>query len=445
MTTAPTPLDSESGIPRSSSPDDPPPPSIPKWTAFASYPVVAGTAVLAIAVGVAHGLGLDVSVLLETAHVRRGHLWRLITSALPHGGLLHLIFNVYWLWVFGTAVERVLGHTRTLLLLLLFAYGSGALEYALFTGGIGLSGVVYGLFGLLWVVSRRDGRFAHALDQRTTGLFIAWFFICIVMTVSGVYAVANTAHGVGALLGVLAGLAITDERRRRLCASAMAVVVLFGTWAATQGRPIVNLSSQGGVEECLLGYEAQKTQQHAVAAEWLRSAAAYRSMPDVCWFGLGFSENALGRPAEAIAAYRKGAERGEVFAQAELGLAYARGGDGLPRDERMAVSWYLKAAGQGSAAAQNNLAWLYVDAADPSLRNPVEALSYAQKAVASEKGSENPGYLDTLAAAFFANHRCEEAARTQQQALSLAAANEREDFQERLEKYEGAARTGACR
>ena len=39
----------------------------------------------------------------------KGQPWRLVTSALPHVDLLHLAFNLYWLWAFGTTVEGVFG------------------------------------------------------------------------------------------------------------------------------------------------------------------------------------------------------------------------------------------------------------------------------------------------------------------------------------------------
>jgi membrane associated rhomboid family serine protease len=124
----------------------------PKLTEISHYPVVAGTALLAVGVTVAWWAKVDISPLFETAMIRRGELWRLVTSILPHGGILHLVFNVYWLWVFGTFVEEVYGHLKTAALVLLFAVGSGAWEFAIAVGGIGLSGVGYGLFGLLWIL-----------------------------------------------------------------------------------------------------------------------------------------------------------------------------------------------------------------------------------------------------------------------------------------------------
>jgi membrane associated rhomboid family serine protease len=125
----------------------------------------------------------EISPLLESAMIRRGEIWRLLTSAFPHRDILHLAFNVYWLWVFGTAVEQVYGHLKTAGLFALFAVGSGSMEFALARGGVGLSGVGYGLFGLLWVLSSRDEKFSDAIDQRTVQLFVGWFVFCVATTI----------------------------------------------------------------------------------------------------------------------------------------------------------------------------------------------------------------------------------------------------------------------
>src|SRR5712691_287592 len=185
----------------------------PKVTEFLKYPVIAGIALLATGVTVADWLKMDVTPLVENAMVRHGELWRLGTCIFPHVSALHLIFNVYWLWVFGTLLEEVYGHFKTVALILLFAVGSGAWEFAITVGGIGLSGVGYGLFGLLWILSRRDDRFRDAIDAKTVQLFVIWFFLCIVTTVTNVMPVANIAHGTGAVLGILTGLAITLPER----------------------------------------------------------------------------------------------------------------------------------------------------------------------------------------------------------------------------------------
>jgi uncharacterized protein len=81
-------------------------------------------------------------------------------------------------------------------------------------------------------------------------------------------------------------------------------------------------------------------------------------------------ERELGRQDEAFAAYNTGdfetayrealseAQAGESWAQAMLGVMYARG-QGVPRDYAEAARWYRKAAEQGQADAQLNLGWMY--------------------------------------------------------------------------------------
>jgi len=177
--------------------------TIPKWTEIPKYPVVVGVGALAVVVTIAWWAMIDITPFFENAEIRRGQLWRLVTSILPHLDILHLTFNLYWLWVLGTPVERTYGHGKTLLLFLFLAVGSNSLDFAFDRGGVGLSGVGYGLFGLLCVVSDCDERFRGAIDRRTLNLFIGWFVICIITTITHTFAVANVAHGAGAVLGAL--------------------------------------------------------------------------------------------------------------------------------------------------------------------------------------------------------------------------------------------------
>src|ERR1041385_9015799 len=95
----------------------------PKWTEFIKYPVTDGTGLLSTVVTLEGWAKIDVSPLFESPVVRSGEVWWLITSTIPHLDVLHLFFNLYWLWVFGTLVEEVYGHFKTAGLFLLFAVG----------------------------------------------------------------------------------------------------------------------------------------------------------------------------------------------------------------------------------------------------------------------------------------------------------------------------------
>jgi membrane associated rhomboid family serine protease len=297
----------------------------PKLTEFPKYPIAAGISLLAIVVTGAWWLGRDVSPLLETAMIRRGELWRLVTSILPHDGILHLAFNVYWTWVFGTLLEQVLGPIKTAGLILLFGAVSNALEFAFLTGGIGLSGVGYGFFGLLWILASRDERFSDAMDPGTVQVFIAWFFLCIVATLTNVMPIANIAHGGGALLGILTGFAIARPDRRFPIVAGIVVLVLLSLCAATIWRPAVNLSGRQGYEEGRWGYDALMANSNQEAVRWLRDAVKYQPRTSAYWLDLGIAYERLNDKSAAINAYRKAADLGNAAAKSYLSEMYTIG------------------------------------------------------------------------------------------------------------------------
>ncbi len=411
----------------------------PSLIEFPRYPIIAGTALLAVGVTVAWWAKFDVTPLLETPMIRRGELWRLVTSIFPHLDVLHLAFNVYWLWVFGTLLEKTFGHLKTAAFILLFAVGSSSLEFAFSTGGAGLSGVGYGLFGLLWILSRRDQRFCDAIDARTIQLFVAWFFFCIVLTVTNIMPVGNIAHGVGGVLGILTGYVITLPQRRAPFAFAIGAVLVFGVWGATLGRPMVNLSRQAGYEEGKLGYDALVANRDAEAVQWFREAVIYQPKVAGFWYDLGIAQQRQKDLTAALAAYRKAGELGDSQAQNYLGQVYDHGSEGLARkDEAQALLWYRKAADQGVTGAQNNVAWAYATSSDPAIRNPSAALEYAYKAVQATKDKPEPHYLDTLAEAYYVNQKYAEAVAMEQQAIALESRENGSVFEESLKKYQRA-------
>lgn len=275
----------------------------PKWTQFYRFPAIASTCVLAIGFTVAWWCKVDVSAMFETAMIRRGELWRLFTSVLLHGSILHLVFNIYWFWIFGTSIEKVFGHAKTAALILLLAVGSGSLEFAFASGGVGLSGVGYGLFGMLWVLSSQDERFREAVDTKTVQLFVGWFFFCIFTTVMKWFPVGNIAHGAGAILGALIGVMVSNPRRRSLAVASIGALVAFGLWGSTLGRPRINVSAEGGYAEGKWGYDALATGRNQESVHWLRDAVLYQPKIAVYWFDLGIAYQRTGQVKEARVAY----------------------------------------------------------------------------------------------------------------------------------------------
>jgi membrane associated rhomboid family serine protease len=87
-----------------------------------------------------------------------GEWWRLVSAAFLHGSILHIAFNMYVLYALGPTLERILGHSRFLILYVLAAIGGGVASYLISdmnTVSVGASGAIFGLMGALVVAGRR--------------------------------------------------------------------------------------------------------------------------------------------------------------------------------------------------------------------------------------------------------------------------------------------------
>jgi membrane associated rhomboid family serine protease len=281
----------------------------PPLNAGLAFPITTCVAFLAIAGTVRYLGGADVERFMFNGQDWLREPWRLVTPALFHANAIHLLFNLYWLWVFGTLVETEFGHGPTLGIYLLLAAGSETAEFALFHQGIGLSGVNYGLFGLLWVLSRHDPRFRDAVDRQTVQLMVGWFFLCIVLTVLDVWRVANVAHGAGFVLGAILGWTIAARglARRLRGAAVLAAVFLLCLAGGTIARPYVNLTGDVGHDFAYRGYVALESGDDQKAVALYEKAVAIDPNQSAWWNNLGVAYRQLGRTTDASRAFRRAA------------------------------------------------------------------------------------------------------------------------------------------
>jgi TPR repeat protein len=167
------------------------------------------------------------------------------------------------------------------------------------------------------------------------------------------------------------------------------------------------------------------------AAKWLRMAAeqgdaeSEHNLAVLYTQGEGVPRNMK----EAANWMRKAAEQNLAAGQQGLGVLYENG-DGLPEDDIQAAMWYRKAVDQAYVPAMSDLARLLATTKEKTIRNPQQAIALATKAVA---GGSNPDYLDTLAAAYFADGQTDKAVETEQKAL--ARNPESESYKKAMEKY----------
>ena len=143
--------------------------------------------------------------------IQRGELWRLFTPALLHFGFIHLLFNMLWLKDLGSLIETRLGSRYLLLLLAGIALGSNLAQYWWSGPNFGgMSGVVYGLFGFVWIRGKLDPASGLFLDQQTVLMMLIWFVVCLIGLIGNV---ANVVHGVGLALGALWGFLSSRPHR----------------------------------------------------------------------------------------------------------------------------------------------------------------------------------------------------------------------------------------
>lgn len=135
--------------------------------------------------------------------VRQGQIWRLFTPMFVHFDLLHILFNMLWLRDLGSMIEARRSWRLLLALVLVIAAISNIAQY-LVSGPTfgGMSGVVYGLLGYIWMQGKFNPASGLSLHRQTVMLMIVWFFLCLTGLMGPI---ANTAHAVGAGVGIAWG------------------------------------------------------------------------------------------------------------------------------------------------------------------------------------------------------------------------------------------------
>jgi membrane associated rhomboid family serine protease len=123
-----------------------------------------GLNVLVYVITAAQGAGLNnpggslfTKWILFGPSVANGDWWRLITCTFLHANLLHIGFNMYFLWFVGTAVEQALGRGRFLLIYVIsgLAGSAGALLANPTTPTVGASGAIFGILGAALILERQ--------------------------------------------------------------------------------------------------------------------------------------------------------------------------------------------------------------------------------------------------------------------------------------------------
>jgi membrane associated rhomboid family serine protease len=155
-----------------------------------------------------------------------------ITSMFLHGGWLHLIGNMWFLWVFGSHIEDAMGSAKFLIFYLISGIASGAVQFLTSLGSpvptIGASGAIAGVMGAFLILYPRVRVltlifivvFVTTIDLPAAFMLIYWFALQLLSglgsltSVSQAQGIAWFAHVGGFLAGILLVRIFQSNRRR---------------------------------------------------------------------------------------------------------------------------------------------------------------------------------------------------------------------------------------
>lgn len=164
--------------------------------------------------------------------VADGEYYRLVTSMFLHYGLVHLLLNMWALWVLGRNLEAALGPVRFLALYLLSGLGGSVAVYYFgdqHAPTAGASGAIFGLFAAFFVVLRRLGR--------DTSSIVPVLIINLVFTFA-IPGISIAGHIGGLVSGgiVGTGLAYAPRQTRNVVQTGVCVAFALTLVALTIGR-----------------------------------------------------------------------------------------------------------------------------------------------------------------------------------------------------------------
>lgn len=146
-------------------------------------------------------------------------VWRWITPVFLHFGILHFTFNLLWWWDIASLIERLQGTFRLTYIFLVLSVMSNLIQF-MFSGNRfgGLSGVVFGVLGYVWVYGQVRRDYPLQLRPVIMYMMVGWMLVGFSGVLDkAVGPMANEAHLAGLVTGALLGLGFgfKDKHRKR--------------------------------------------------------------------------------------------------------------------------------------------------------------------------------------------------------------------------------------
>ena len=248
-----------------------------------------------------------------------GHLWGLVTTGVYSRRHPAPACLICFGWCsLGAVLERTLPPAVYLLLIALSAAVGSASEL-LISGqtGIGMSGVVYALFGLMWAGRGAYPAWRTVATPENLRLLVYWGLFCVATTYLPFLHflglnIANGAHGGGFLFGLCIGYLFYSPRRRWVWAAPLVLLltacILACTWQPWSGEWTFWKGNR----------EFDRT-HYAQAIHWYQASLKHGEEPSPLWHNIGvawykiaqddFKRKDLTGAAKALTASQTAAEK----------------------------------------------------------------------------------------------------------------------------------------
>jgi len=166
------------------------------------------------------------SIAIKPSNILQGkYIWTFFTSMFMHGGLFHIFANMFSLLFIGSLVEKILGVKRYLYFYLISGLFAGlffVLSSLIFTAdlntfAVGASGALFGLIGLLMLLTPNLPVYIMfipipiKMKYAAPGILVVLWFISI----AGNVPIGNTAHLGGLIIGLAYGLYLRNKYKRK--------------------------------------------------------------------------------------------------------------------------------------------------------------------------------------------------------------------------------------
>ena len=158
--------------------------------------------------------GFTEMFVLNEQSVSGFEFWRFISGIFLHGGIGHLLYNMFALGLFGFILERLIGSKRFLLVFFASGIIANIISVQFCPSSLGASGAIMGIIGVLAVIKPMMMVWAFGLIMPMFIAAILW----VIGDIIGIFipdGVGNIAHLSGVGVGVIVGIFLRGKRVKK--------------------------------------------------------------------------------------------------------------------------------------------------------------------------------------------------------------------------------------